>query len=372
MPGGSGTASAFEQLLQRRNQIDSVLQLVVGDDGVVVQDFTARIVFANEPAARLLGGCAVTALLRTPSAELLARLVIHDEAGQDLSGELPGTAILRGAPPGERMLRIRHEAAQERWVTVRTLPMLDDRGAIATSISIFRDVTEQRRTAEFRENLLGIASHDLRNPLAAISTAATILARFPDRLDPPTSAKLVRQIQTSADRATRLVRDLLDLTQAKLGAGIPISVREVDVEALVAGAVAEVTTAHPDRTVALECIQAGAARWDPDRISQVLANLLSNAMAYGIPDKPVTVEVRPQPEMVTVAVHNHGPAIAAEDLSRVFEPFMRGTTAGSAERSVGLGLYVVREIVAAHGGTVSVVSSLERGTKFTVTLPRQL
>lgn len=372
MPGSGATASAFEQLLQRRNQIDSVLQLVVGDDGVVLQDFTARIVFANGPAARLLGGCGVTALLRTPSAELLARLVIHDEAGQDLSGELPGTAILRGAPPSERTLRVRHGAAQERWVTVRTLPMLDDRGAIATSISIFRDITEQRRTAEFRENLLGIASHDLRNPLAAISTAAAILARFPERLDAPTSAKLVRQIQTSTDRATRLVRDLLDLTQAKLGAGIPISVREVDVEALVAGAVEEVTTAHPDRTVALECSQAGIARWDPDRISQVLANLLGNAMSYGIPDQPITVEVCPLPATVTIAVHNHGPAIAAEDLSRVFEPFTRGTIAGSSERSVGLGLYVVREIVAAHGGTVGVASGIDIGTKFTVTLPRQL
>ncbi|WP_066340399.1 PAS domain-containing sensor histidine kinase [Azohydromonas lata] len=369
---GDGTASPFEQLLQRRNQIESILQVVVGDDGVVVQDFTGRIVYANEPAARLLGDDTVTALLRTPSADLLAHLVIHDEAGRDVSGELPGTAILRGSPPGERTLRIRNAAARERWVTVRTLAMRDDRGTVATSVSIFRDVTEQRRTAEFRENLLGIASHDLRNPLSAISTAAAVLARFPDRLDSSTAAKLVRQIQTSTDRATRLVRDLLDLTQAQLGGGIPVARREVDVEALVAGAVEEVTTALPDRTMVLNCSEAGTAYWDPDRISQVLGNLLSNAMTYGTPDKTITVDVCPALSTVAIAVHNHGPAIAADELPRVFEPFMRGVTAPNPQRSVGLGLYVVKEVVAAHGGTVSVMSGPHSGTKFTVILPRQL
>jgi signal transduction histidine kinase len=369
---GSDVASPFEQLLRTRNQIESILQVVVGDDGVVVQDFTARIVYANEPAALLLGDGTVTALLRVPSADLLAQLVIHDEAGQDVSGELPGTAILRGAPPGERTLRIRNAAARERWVTVRTVAMRDDRGSIATSVSIFRDVTEQRRTARFRENLLGIASHDLRNPLSAISTAAAVLARFPDRLDSPTAAKLVRQIQTSTDRATRLVRDLLDLTQAQLGGGIPISTREVDIEALVASAVEELTTALPNRSVVLNCSQAGTAQWDPDRISQVLGNLLGNAMTYGAPDKPITVEVGPVQARVGIAVHNHGPAIAADELPRVFEPFMRGAAARNSERSVGLGLYVVKEIVAAHGGTVDVASSPDGGTRFSLILPRRL
>ncbi len=369
---GGGNVDAFEQLLQTRNQIESIMQVVVGNDGVVVQDFTARIVYANEPAARLLGNCEVTALLRMPSADLLAQLVIHDEAGQDISGELPGTAILRGAAPSERTLRIRNAAAQERWVTMRTLPMRDDRGAIATSVSILRDVTEQRRMAEFREKLLGIASHDLRNPLSAISTAATILARFPDKLDSPTAAKLVHQIQTSTDRATRLVRDLLDLTQAQCGAGIPVCAREVDVESLVASVIGEITTAHPQRPVEFKCPPAGAAHWDPDRISQVLGNLLSNAITYGSADRPVTVEVHPAPASVAIDVHNHGAAIAAGELARIFEPFMRGAAAFNSGHSVGLGLYVVKTIVAAHGGTVNVASNADSGTRFTVTLPRQL
>lgn len=367
---GGSIDSAFEQLRRTRDRVESILQVVVGDDGVVVQDFTGRIVYANEPAARLLHASSVTALLRTPTPALLERLVIHDEAGQDLSGELPGTAILRGAAPGERTLQIRNPAAEVRWVTVRTLPMRDDHGAIATSISIFRDITELRRTADFRENLLGIASHDLRGPLSAISTAANILARHPDQLDPVRVAKLGRQIQGSSERAVRMVRDLLDFTQARLGGGIPVSPRDVEVEPLLVTAISEVLAAHPDRRVELECAAAGKARWDPDRISQVLANLLGNAITYGTPDQAITVRVTSEHETVVIAVHNHGPVIPPERLARMFEPFTRGTAMNTSERSIGLGLYIVRSIVDAHQGTVTAVSGDESGTWFTVRLPR--
>lgn len=368
---GGKLASAFEELRGTRDRIESILQLVVGDDGVLVQDFTGRIVYANAPAARMLGVEGVHELLRLPSSELLSRLVIEDEAGADHSGSLPGAAVLRGAPPSERTLRITGMDAQLRWAMVRTLPMHDDRRSVGAAVTILRDVTDQRNTADFRESLLGIASHDLRGPLGAISMAAAVIARHGDALD-PRLARLVAQIQSSSDRATRMVHDLLDLTQARLGGGIPVEPGEVDVRSLVAGVVSELASAHPARDIQVHCGDAGTARWDGDRISQVLANLLGNAMAHGDPARPVRVQVDPAPELVELAVHNHGAVIPDETLPRLFEPFLRGKPGGGQQRSVGLGLYIVKEIVAAHGGTVVAASDPAQGTSFTVRLPRRV
>jgi signal transduction histidine kinase len=363
-------ASLFDELLSARERVESILQVVVGDDGVLVQDFSGRIVYANAGAAAILGVDHVERLLRMPLRQLVNHLEIRTEDGEVLGGELPGTAILRGAPASERTLQLRFRQSEPRWVTVRALPMHDHKGAIVASISILRDVTAERRTADFRENLLGIVSHDLKSPLTAIGITASLLARRAVDLDPRT-AKMVLQIQSSADRASRLVRDLLDLTQARLGGGIPVEPREVEVVRLVEAAVDEVLAGHPDRTVELRAADAGTARWDPDRLGQVLTNLLSNALAYSAAGTPVRAEVAGSPERVLIKVHNHGTPIPPERQAQLFEPFMRGAASTSFERSVGLGLYIVKEIVGAHGGTVSVRSTSEAGTTFTVDLPRR-
>lgn len=366
---GGKVASAFEQLRQTRQQIDGILQVVVGDDGVLVQDFSGRIAYANGPAATMLGAATPEQLLRMPRDQLLATLVIRDEEGNDHSGELPGTSVLRGAGTSERTLQIISAGGGERWVKVRASAMRDDQGLIASSVTVLRDVTNARLTADFRENLLGIASHDLRGPLSAIAMGAAGIARRSETLD-PSVAKLVLLIQSSADKAVRMVHDLLDLTQARLGGGIPVSQREVDAGTLLASIVDELSAIHPERHIVARSTAVRPVHWDADRIGQVVANLVANAVAYGDPDRTVTVGMHEVREQVAITVHNHGPEISAEQIERMFQPFVRGSQAGRYQRSVGLGLYIVKEIVAAHGGTVSVESACDAGTKFTVLLPR--
>ena len=363
-----GPASALAQLRETRERIGSILNLVAGDDGVLVQDFTGRIVYANEPGARLLGVPDVPTLLRTPSAHLLRNLQIKDQDGTDLSHELPGAGILRGEPAAVRTLQIASAGGATRWANVRTLALSDDRGTVATSVTVLRDITDQRLTADFRENLLAIASHDLRGPLSAISMAASVIARRPDSLE-PIVAKLVLQIQASTDRAVRMVHDLLDLTQARIGGGIPVARGQVDVAQLVGAAVSEARAARPERIIEVECTTGLSARWDGDRIRQVLANLLGNAFAYGAPDAPVRVSVRSGDGAVVLVVHNQGPVIPADKITTLFEPWMRGGAEGAAQRSVGLGLYIVKEIVSSHEGTITATSDAENGTAFRVTLP---
>lgn len=366
---GGRVARAFDQLRNTRERVESILQVVVGTDGVMVQDFSGRVVYVNQPAAVLFGFDNAMDLLRLPGAAL-QRVRLFDETGSTPMDELPGTAILRGDAACESTLQVVAADGRKRWVTVRCSPMHDDRGAIGSSISIFRDVTDQKRTSEFHERLLGIVSHDLRGPLSTISMAAAVMSRQPEKLE-PRAAKMLLQIQASCSRAVRMVHDLLDLTQGTLGRGIPVSPKLVDIEALVRAAVDEVVGAHSDRTIAVECPEPpGSALWDGDRISQVLGNLLGNAITYGRADTPVTVRVTPGADFVSLAVHNFGSPIPADQLTAMFEPFARAGTSADSGRSVGLGLYIVRELVHAHGGEVQATSDASRGTEFSVRLPR--
>jgi signal transduction histidine kinase len=225
-----------------------------------------------------------------------------------------------------------------------------------------------KETAKLREQLLGIVSHDLRNPLSTITlTSAALLRRT--GLDDRTRTGLGR-ILTAADRAHRLIRDLLDFTQVRTGRALPVRPAPMDLAALAAQVVDEVQPEAPGRRLELHCAGDARGRWDPDRMGQVLTNLLTNAVQYSPPDSRVRVEVEGEPEGVVLRVSNGGAPIPAHALPTLFEPMSRGTAAGGERRSVGLGLFIVEQVVRAHGGAVAVHSAEGEGTTFTVRLPR--
>jgi len=156
-----------------------------------------------------------------------------------------------------------------------------------------------------------------------------------------------------------------------LSGGIPVSRQPVDLRDIVQTALDEVQAAHPGKR--METAHEGDVRgeWDSDRLIQVVQNLVANAVTYGLAATPVRIATRADGEWVTLSVNNEGPPIPAEKLFRIFEPLQRATdTVDRSSRSVGLGLYIVKQLVSAHGGTVAAASSAERGTTFTVRLPR--
>jgi signal transduction histidine kinase len=228
---------------------------------------------------------------------------------------------------------------------------------------------ELHRRVEFEQQLIGIVSHDLRNPIHAITLAAHALLRQ-EELD-TRSTRAASRILSSAERAARMIRDLLDFTQARLGGGISLERRPTDLRQLVQQVLDEVEVTCPDRHI--EVRQEGDAwgEWDSDRMAQVVTNLVSNALKYSPGETPVRVEVRGEDEAVVLSVHNQGDPIPANLLPRLFEPLRRGTLQmDRTTRSIGLGLYIVKHLVEAHGGTVSARSTEGRGTTFTVRLPR--
>lgn len=255
-------------------------------------------------------------------------------------------------------------------------PRLDADGAVE-GIDVFGfEVTEQARTqaelrkrVEFERYLLGIVSHDLRNPLNSIALGAGLLMQ--QFGNDPVVAPVAKRMQSAAMRGGRMVGDLLDLTQARLGGGIPIALAEQDMRTLAEAVVEEMRTAHRDRTITFEHAGDPRGSWDGDRVTQVIGNLVSNAIHHGAATSHVTLRIADEGENVAVVVHNLGRPIPVELIPHLFNPMERGVPRGdTTTRSVGLGLYIVREIVHGHGGTVSVVSTEDTGTTFTVRLPK--
>ncbi|HUR88287.1 MAG TPA: PAS domain-containing sensor histidine kinase [Ramlibacter sp.] len=227
---------------------------------------------------------------------------------------------------------------------------------------------DAKERAHVAEQMVGIVSHDLRNPLSVIHMSMALLDRIGAT---PQQRTILSRVARSTERANRLISELLDFTQARLGGGIKVNPRPLDLRPFVHDAVDELKHAFAGR--GLEHEHEGAettmCMGDPDRLAQVVGNLVGNAMAYGDAARPVTVKSRARDGHCEIAVHNFGPAIPAEKQVTIFSPLERGDMADASGRSIGLGLYIVSEIAQAHRGTVTVLSHPETGTEFTVTIP---
>jgi signal transduction histidine kinase len=228
-----------------------------------------------------------------------------------------------------------------------------------------REVTREREAQAFERHVVGVVGHDLRNPLSAIVTATKLLRRA----DPPSDpARLLGRISASAARVEEIIRALLDFANVRGGRGVPLRRRPHDLAEIAREVAEECTLAHPGRQVL--CAGEGdcTGNWDAGRIAQLLTNLVSNALQHGPEDVPVHVRWEGLGREVVLEVANAGRPIPPEIVPRLFEPFQRGDDARRG--GLGLGLFISRAIVAAHGGSIEVRSGEPGGTVFSVRLPR--
>ncbi len=220
-----------------------------------------------------------------------------------------------------------------------------------------------QRRALFAEQMVAIVSHDLKNPLTTIRMASDFLNRGERTAK---EHQLLGHIAQSSERAHRMIADLLDFTQARVGHGISIKAAPLDLHAVIAHAVDELRVAFPKATLEHHAEGQGDACLDADRVQQIIGNLVANSVAYGDLHQPISVTSRLGEKGCEVSVHNYGAVIPEALLADLFEPMTRGTDQGSEVRSVGLGLYIVRELARVHGGDVAVSSCATGGTTFTV------
>lgn len=242
---------------------------------------------------------------------------------------------------------------------------IDD--AVMESVAAY---TSELNTA--REIFLGIVGHDLRSPLAVMSISASMIEN-----DSETTVKqrrLAARIGQSGRRVEKLLSDLMDMTRTRLGGNMPLTRESVDLREVVEEVTEEFKAAHPN--VILEDRFEGDLRgcWDSERLIQLLLNLLTNAVKYGVVDRPIKLRAVSVDDHVRVELHNEGPPIPERIKHSVFEPFVatqRQEKVSVGEAGIGLGLYICRIITEAHGGVIEVSSSKAEGTTFCVSLPRE-
>jgi signal transduction histidine kinase len=240
------------------------------------------------------------------------------------------------------------------------------------AIGVGRQRAEQARSV-FGEQLLAIVGHELRSPLSAITLAALSLQQRPPVTE--LQQRALGVIQRGADRMARLLQQVMDFAWARLGAGCALDRAPADLDEIARDVVAELQLLNAGGTFHLHTSGSSAGCWDRLKLAEVLSNLLSNAVQYGRPGRPISVGIQGAGDHVDLTVHNEGPPIPPELLPTIFDPFRRGASAAPVPgrkraSNLGLGLYIVREIVTAHGGTIDVTSTAQEGTTFAVHLPR--
>lgn len=221
---------------------------------------------------------------------------------------------------------------------------------------------------------LAILGHDVRSPLGAVSMGAQVLLH--DQTLPSKVLKVGLRIFNSSKRVDEIVRDLLDFSTSHLGDGIPVDPYTVDLGAVCASVVEEACTFHPDRVIELSAAGDLTGTFDGARLAQAFANLIANALQHGFPGSPIHVTITGHETAVQFDVQNDGAVIPEGKLRALFDPVKSFAIRPPSERTasrvqnLGLGLYVVKEIVRAHKGEISVTSTVETGVKFSVSLPR--
>lgn len=219
------------------------------------------------------------------------------------------------------------------------------------------DLLSERETAELREQFIAVLGHDLRTPLGAIAMGADLLAR---KVAQPELLPVVERIRRSARRMGALVDDVVDFTRGRMGSGISLNLRRHDnVHETLEQVVDELRGLHPEREILVSFAPLRCLHCDPERLAQLLSNLLKNALVHGSADAPVLVEARGEDSRFVLTVSNEGPELPQEVIGQLFKPYWRAASRPGSE-GLGLGLYIVDQIARAHGGRIDVLSRAGR------------
>lgn len=231
-----------------------------------------------------------------------------------------------------------------------------------------------KRVDQARDMFLAILSHDLRNPLGAIAMSARVIPLVTDNRAQILECGL--RIARSSSVMERMISDLLDYTRTRLGAGMPVKPAPLDLGALSSELIAEFRAAHPDRAIEYRTVGDLNGLWDADRMRQAISNLIGNALQHGSTDFPVTLSLRGEAASVSIDIHNGGTPIPPGELTKIFDPLIRGSSAERPQSnrpgSIGMGLYIAREVAKSHNGRIDVLSTAELGTSFTIVVPRKV
>lgn len=237
-------------------------------------------------------------------------------------------------------------------------------------ISFVLDNSARRELEQRKDDFISMASHELRNPLTALKLQTTMLHRRLAKQDIQALTSALSNMDGQINTIGRLVEELLDVSKIQAGK-LEYHQETVDLDALLQETTVTMQQIYPSHRILVRGAAQANLLGDRDRLGQVFTNLLSNAIKYSPDAESVEVELSTSPETINISVHDHGLGIPQEQREKIFERFYRAT--GPRQKAIpglGMGLYIVAEIVKLHGGTITVDSTVGKGSTFTMTLPR--
>ncbi|MDI7274550.1 MAG: ATP-binding protein [Anaerolineae bacterium] len=369
---GSAIESARlrEEMRTWRERLDAVFERMA--EAVLVFDREGRLVLMNAAAEELLAERGVRVGDRIP--DIVAKATLMVPRGRPEPPEETSAArALRGERVENLEIDLPRPTGPTRHLLISGVPLVAADGSIEGAVVVWRDITYIKELERMRAEFLSMVSHELRSPLTSILGYAQLIQRQIARGRPLTG--LESRLQVIVDQAKRvnsLVEDLLEASRAEAGR-LGLRIEEVDLAEIVRKSVEDSTRLSPAHRFRIELPpEVPRIRADPNRIEQVLKNLLSNAVKFSLPGTEVTVRLRVEPARQVISVTDQGVGIRREDLDAIFVPFHRVRQVGGREvKGIGLGLFISRSIVEAHGGDMWVESELGKGSTFYFSLPRQ-
>jgi two-component system phosphate regulon sensor histidine kinase PhoR len=346
-------AELYQGVSHEQQRGEAILANVA--DGIVAVDREGKVVLWNPAAERVTGVSQAEALGQTPT-EALGRPL-------DAAGTSPG---------GSRLLPIRR-GAEEVWLSLSEAVMTDPAGAVAGRIYAFRDISAERSVEQMKSDFVSTVSHELRTPLTSIYGFAETLLRQDVLFGEEERSTFLRYIASESERLTSIVDRLLSVAQLDTGA-MAVQLAETDVGAVVSEAVRSAEGAdgqNGHRFVVDLADEPLSAEADPEKLGQVLAHLLDNAVRYSPAGGTVTVAARRGEDTVEVSVEDEGVGIPHAEQERIFRKFYRGDAASSGAvgaGAAGLGLFLAEGLVTAMGGRIRVDSGEGKGSTFVLEL----
>lgn len=367
LAAGLRAALKSQSLVKEQERLAAIFENSNG--GILTVDNALRIIDFNPAMERLTGW---------RESEVLGRFYYDVLRPRDRQGNevgLEGSPILQafaGQAVVNREMVIAARDGQRFTVSVTASCVRSARGEPMNGILTIRDITREREQEEQRSTFISVISHELQTPIAIIKGYASTLARTDTTLEPEALRTRLTAIEEEADRLNKLVGNLLYASRIQSG-GLQMEIAPFDVASLVETVVRRLQARSPEVTVTLDIPpNLPTAMADRDRIEEVLQNLLDNAIKYSPRQRTISVACRATGEEVIVRVSDAGMGIALREQEHIFDRFERvQNTMTRTIPGVGLGLYICRAIVEAHGGRISVESALHEGSTFSFSLPRE-
>ncbi len=360
----------IERALQAsKNQLDIILKNIA--DGITVQDTQGKIIYANLAAAHATGYQTVQEMIDAPLFDYLKRYEITDEKGNTFPNtQLPGRRAIRGEINPQVTLRYREKKTGiVRYVIVKSTAIYDEKKSPILVINALHDITKLKEQEQRKDNFMSMASHELKTPLTSIKVYTELLQKEFSRSHNKNAMVYLHKMNNQIDRLTRLVIDLLDLSRIQTGR-LEFREENFNLNELVNETIELMQTSTRKHRITKSGTITSLVSADKERISQVLINLLTNAIKYSPSHSEICVTLHTNNEYALVSIRDSGKGIPHEHLPRIFERFYRVTGNGhDTYPGLGIGLYIVKEIISRHKGNVQVVSEVGKGSVFTFSLP---